>query len=142
MGLFALMDFFTLVSIRIIVRWDIRRNIKLGKKIKYILIIGAGNRAEQICQGLRKNTECGLSIIGCLDIDASRVGNKIKETSVIGTVDTISAVLKNNIVDEVILAVPRSMFHEVENIVYACEEEGIKLSIMADLYDLKWTALA
>ena len=29
------------------------------------------------------------------------------------------------------------MFHEVENIVYACEEEGIKLSIMADLYDLQ-----
>ena len=136
-GLFALLLFLSLLSIRIIVKWDIRRNIKLGKKVKYVLIIGSGNRAEQICQGLRKNTECGLNIIGCLDIDAGRVGNKIKETSVIGTVDTISAVLKSNIVDEVILAVPRSMFHEVENIVYACEEEGIKLSIMADLYDLQ-----
>jgi exopolysaccharide biosynthesis polyprenyl glycosylphosphotransferase len=136
-GIFANLDFFVLIAIRIIIKSHVARNIKLGKNFKYVLIIGTGNRAKQLYQGLRNNVDFGLNIIGCLDIDEDRVGSKMKETAIIGTVNEISAVLKNNIVDEVILAVPRSMFHKVENIVYACEEEGIKISIMADLYDLQ-----
>jgi exopolysaccharide biosynthesis polyprenyl glycosylphosphotransferase len=136
-GLFAFLDFFALIGIRVIVKWHVRRSIKLEKNFKYILIIGTGNLAKQIYQQLRNHAEYGLNIIGCLDIDESRVGSKVKDASVIGTVNEFSAVLKNNIVDEVILAIPRSMFQEVEKIVHACEEEGIKVSIMADLYDLQ-----
>lgn len=136
-GLFAVLDFVALVGIRVIVKWHVRRSIKLEKNFKYILIIGTGERARQIYQELRNHAEYGLNIIGCLDIDANRVGSKVKEASVIGTINEFSAVLKNNVVDEVILAIPRSMFQEVENIVHSCEEEGIKISIMADLYDLQ-----
>ena len=136
-GLFAVLDYFALVGIRVIIKWHVRRSIKLEKNFKYILIIGTGNRAKQIYQKLRTHAEYGLNIIGCLDIDASRVGSKVRGTSVIGTTNEFSAILKNNVVDEVILAIPRSMFQEVENIVHSCEEEGIKLSIMADLYDLQ-----
>lgn len=134
---FAISDFIALVGIRLLIRWHVRRTIKQGKSYKYVLIIGAGARAKKLYKELRKNEEYGLNIVGCLDIDANRIGTKVKGASVIGTVDEIHAVLKNNLVDEVILAVPQSMFDEVENIVHACEEEGIKIRIMVDFYDLE-----
>jgi exopolysaccharide biosynthesis polyprenyl glycosylphosphotransferase len=55
---------------------------------------------------------------------------------VIGTVDDISSVLKNHVIDEVILAIPRAMIPNVDRIAYACEEEGVKLRFMADVFDV------
>ena len=45
--------------------------------------------------------------------------------------------LKKNVVDEVIIAIPRSMLTDAEPIAQACEEEGIKLRFMADLFNLE-----
>jgi exopolysaccharide biosynthesis polyprenyl glycosylphosphotransferase len=40
-------------------------------------------------------------------------------------------------VDEVIIAIPRSMLNDAEPIAFACEEEGIKLRFMADVFRLQ-----
>jgi exopolysaccharide biosynthesis polyprenyl glycosylphosphotransferase len=44
--------------------------------------------------------------------------------------------LKGNVIDEVILAVPRAMIPDVDKIAQACEEEGVKLCMMADVFDV------
>jgi exopolysaccharide biosynthesis polyprenyl glycosylphosphotransferase len=56
---------------------------------------------------------------------------------VIGKVNDISSILKTHVIDEVFLAVPRKMIEDVEDIVYACEQEGVKLRMMADMFDVK-----
>ena len=78
-----------------------------------------------------------LEIIGYLDIDSKRSDFQISESCVIGTIADIRTILKWHVVDEVILAITRSMIDDVEEIVHACEEEGIKFRIMADFYDLQ-----
>jgi exopolysaccharide biosynthesis polyprenyl glycosylphosphotransferase len=40
------------------------------------------------------------------------------------------------VVDEVIIAMPRSLLADAEHIALACEEEGIKLQFMADVFSL------
>jgi exopolysaccharide biosynthesis polyprenyl glycosylphosphotransferase len=40
------------------------------------------------------------------------------------------------VIDEVILAVPRAMIPDVDKIAQACEEEGVKLCLMADVFDV------
>jgi exopolysaccharide biosynthesis polyprenyl glycosylphosphotransferase len=49
----------------------------------------------------------------------------------------IEQILKSNIVDEVIIAIPRSMLTDAEPMAQACEEEGIKLRFMADVFNLE-----
>jgi exopolysaccharide biosynthesis polyprenyl glycosylphosphotransferase len=56
---------------------------------------------------------------------------------IIGTVDNFSECLKKNVVDEVIIAIPRSLLENAEPIAYACEEEGIKLRFMADVFSVE-----
>ena len=134
--LFATLEFFALVGVRLGVSWIFVKSIRKGEKHLRVLIIGSGQRAERLCRTLRLNSEWGIDIIGHLDPDASRVNSPVLDSKVIGTLDDVSTVLKGNVVDEVILAIPRRMIDGVDRIAHACEEEGIRLRMMADVFDL------
>jgi exopolysaccharide biosynthesis polyprenyl glycosylphosphotransferase len=52
-------------------------------------------------------------------------------------VDDIESVLKANVIDEVILAIPRAMISDVEKIALSCEEEGVRFRILADVFNVQ-----
>ncbi len=121
----------------ILVWWYFKRNVESKENFYKVLIIGTGERAQRLCRTLHEHTEWGVTIIGYLDPDRTRIGEEICGARVIGAVDDIDQVLGNKVVDEVIFAVPRSMFSDVSYIVEACEEQGVKFRLMADIFDLK-----
>jgi len=134
--LFTGLDFLGLLLVRLWFVWYFRRSLGNGDTHLKILIIGTGSRASRLSKALRGNTEWGLHILGHLDPDEALVGESIGNAEVLGTLNDISSVLKNHIVDEVILAIPRAMIGEVEQIACACEEEGVRFSVMADVFDV------
>lgn len=79
----------------------------------------------------------GVKIVGFVDPDPSFLGVDVNGIRVIGTVENIHDCLKNNVVDEVIIAIPRSLLDDAEPIVIACEEEGIRLRFMADIFNVQ-----
>jgi exopolysaccharide biosynthesis polyprenyl glycosylphosphotransferase len=137
MMMFAALDLVALTALRIGVvayfRWSLRR----GEQFRRVLIVGSGNRARRLAQTLLENSEWGIHIVGHLDPDPTRVGEPVLASAVVGTVGDISSVLKGNVIDEVILAIPRAMIPDVDKIAQACEEEGVKLSLMADVFDVR-----
>jgi exopolysaccharide biosynthesis polyprenyl glycosylphosphotransferase len=135
--MFACLDFLGLLLIRFWFVWYFRRSLRNGETHLKILIIGTGSRASRLSKVLRGNTEWGLHILGHLDPDEALVGETIGDAKVLGTVDDISTVLKSHVVDEVILAIPRSMIGDVEKIAHSCEEEGVRFSVMADVFDVR-----
>jgi exopolysaccharide biosynthesis polyprenyl glycosylphosphotransferase len=136
MVIFAALDFLALVAIRLGVVWYFQRAVSQGELFRRVLIVGSGTRARRLAQTLLQNSEWGIRIVGHLDPDPARVGDPILDSSVLGTVGDISSVLKGNVIDEVILAVPRAMIPDVDKIAQACEEEGVKLCLMADVFDV------
>ena len=135
--MFAGLDFLGLMLIRLWFVWHFRRSLRNGDTHLQILIIGTGNRASRLSKALRGNTEWGLHILGHLDPDEALVGESIDDAKVLGAVKDISSVLKNHVVDQVILAIPRAMIADVEQIASACEEEGVRFSVMADVFDVR-----
>ena len=135
--MFAGLDFLGLMLIRLWFVWHFRRSLRNGDTHLQVLIIGTGNRASRLSKALRGNTEWGLHILGHLDPDEALVGESIDDAKVLGTVKDISSVLKNHVVDQVILAIPRAMIADVEQIASACEEEGVRFSVMADVFDVR-----
>jgi exopolysaccharide biosynthesis polyprenyl glycosylphosphotransferase len=134
--MFAGLDFLGLLLIRLWFVWHFRRSLRNGDTHLQILIIGTGSRASRLSKALRGNTEWGLHILGHLDPDEALVGESIDDAKVLGTVNDISSVLKNHVVDQVILAIPRAMIADVEQIACVCEEEGVRFSVMADVFDV------
>ncbi len=131
---FALFEFICLFLIRLWSLTYFKKTTRDNTNALRLLIVGTGERAKEVVHDLLKQSEWGITIVGHLDPDPTRVGSDINGIPVIGTVETISACLKDHVIDEVIVAIPRSLLQDAEPIALACEEEGIKLRFMADLF--------
>ncbi len=136
--LFTSLALVVLVANRmLLICWYFRRLAEGGEYALKVLVIGTGYRAERLCETLRHHFEWRIQIVGHLDVDPVRVGSVVHGAYVLGTTDQITSVLKAHVIDEVIIAVPRTMLNDAQRIADACEEEGVKLRLMADLFDLK-----
>ena len=133
---FGVLDCAVLVAARLARTWAFRRALARGEKHRRVLIVGTGNRAERLAGRLLQKSRWGIAIVGHLDPDPSVVGKSILGSPVLGTLDEITSVLRDHVVDEVVLAIPRSMIGMAEKVVLACEEEGVKVRLMADLFSI------
>jgi exopolysaccharide biosynthesis polyprenyl glycosylphosphotransferase len=135
--IFAALDLLLLVGIRLGIVSYFHRSLRLGEHFRRVLIVGTGTRARRAAETLVQKSDWGLRIVGHLDPDPMRIGTRVLEASVLGSIGDISSVLKEHVIDEVILAIPRGMIPDVEKIARVCEEEGVTLSIMADVFDVR-----
>jgi exopolysaccharide biosynthesis polyprenyl glycosylphosphotransferase len=86
---------------------------------------------------LQEQMAWGVEVVGYVDPDPTRVGMTVLGVPVIGTIENIHDCLKNNVIDEVIIAISRTMLKDAEPIVLACEQEGIRLRFMADVFNVQ-----
>ena len=135
--LFAALEILTLLLIRLAVTAYFKHQVKSGKRTLRVLIVGSKARAIDLYKALREQTVWGVKVVGFVDPDPSLTGSEVLGIPIIGTVDNIHDCLKNNIIDEVIIAIPRSLLEDAEPIVIACEEEGIRLRFMADIFNVQ-----
>jgi len=133
---FAGGEFVALLGLRIVVKNYFFRSLASGVNTLKVLIVGTGERAKDLVKELEKQADWGVEIVGYIDPDPTRIGQTIKGAQVIGALDNIDECLKKHVIDEVIIAIPRSMLEDAEPIVIACEEEGIKLRFMADVFNV------
>lgn len=127
-----------LISVRAaLVWWYFRKNVERRENHAKVLIIGTGDRARRLSAELRSHTDWGVDVIGYLDTDVKQAGVCVDTRQILGTVDQIETILQKNVVDEVIVAVPRTLLQDTQIIADVCEEEGVTLRFMADVFDLR-----
>jgi exopolysaccharide biosynthesis polyprenyl glycosylphosphotransferase len=132
---FILLNFISLVGIRIIATIILRKIRLNGHNCRHILIIGTGARAQKLEELFNSHPYWGIKVLGYLDDapredDAKRLGSRI-----IGKLDDLPKILDTMVVDEVIIALPRSWLHRLDDLVYTCEEAGVDITIRADLFN-------
>lgn len=137
LGFSVIVFILSVLSRWMLVWWYFKRDGATYENRDRVLIIGTGERAERIAEVLSTKSEWGTEIIGFLDIDESMVGNSLKQGKVIGLVSDIEKILRDNVVDEVVIAVPRTMIDKVGKIFASCEEEGVKIRLMSDVFDFQ-----
>jgi exopolysaccharide biosynthesis polyprenyl glycosylphosphotransferase len=97
-----------------------------------ILIVGSRQRAAGAISLINSlHDQC--SIIGCLDIHSEYIGTRVKDgVKVIGSVDEIQQILLNNVVDEVVFAMPLHKIENIEAYIQLIELMGIRVRIFPD----------
>jgi len=136
--IFAVMNVLALMTVRYaLIWWYFRHAVEMGENFLKVLIVGTGPRARHLSETLRRQSEWGVDIVGHLDVAPSHTDAAGLGAPVLGTVDRIGEVLKKHVVDEVIVAVPRGMIKDAQEIADVCEEEGVRLRLMADVFDLQ-----
>ncbi|MBZ0272788.1 sugar transferase [bacterium] len=103
-----------------------------GYNVINALLIGSGEQAEEFLQNLLRHPELGYRVIGAVDVDRARIGHKVQGVPVIGHIDQLHDILVREQIDEVFCAVPAPQIGDLPNLIWVCEEIGIRFSIVAD----------
>lgn len=109
-----------------------QRHMRLHK-ISRVIIVGVPSVAKKFTEYISRN-KVDLNVLGYVRVK----GNKpIKGQVELGTIEELENIIKDNVVDEIIFALPKTYFGEVEKYVLMCEEMGLTVRMLLDLYDLK-----
>jgi exopolysaccharide biosynthesis polyprenyl glycosylphosphotransferase len=105
-----------------------------NKGVCKTIIIGNHKMIENYLYFISK-TSFRYDIIG--HILVSDESEKCDSSKYLGTIDDIEDILNKNVVDEVIFALPRNYMGEVEKHLLLCEERGLTVKLVLDLFDVQ-----
>ncbi len=117
------------VSAMISLRW-VRRS---GMNVRNVLILGSGPRAFQVADLIDQNKGWGLRVIGFADVTDTPAAPELHGVPIHKFVD-LPSLLNQSVIDEAIVAVPRSVLSEAAPAVATCAEAGVPVSVLADLF--------
>ena len=104
-----------------------------NRNLKHMLIIGDNELALSFAHKIKSKTYLGYNIAGFLG-RKEHVGMTYEGTPFIGSFDDLPQVLKTHKCDRVVIAILLKYYYHLNEIVDACEEEGIKAEIVPDYY--------
>ena len=104
-----------------------------NRNLKHMLIIGDNDLALSFAHKINSKTYLGYNIAGFLG-RKEHLGKTFEGTRFIGTFKDLPDVLKTHKFDRVVIAIPLKYYYHLNEIVDACEEEGIKAEIIPDYY--------
>jgi exopolysaccharide biosynthesis polyprenyl glycosylphosphotransferase len=104
-----------------------------GRNTRYVLIVGSGPRARELSQRIVAHPAWGLEIVGFVDDSGVPVAPEIDPDRVFKVQD-FPRLLAERVIDEVIVACPRSLLVSLDPIVGACAATGVPLTLLSDLF--------
>jgi FlaA1/EpsC-like NDP-sugar epimerase len=100
------------------------------------LIIGAGERAEQVLREARRAEMCTLHPVGLVDLNGTRQGRTIRGVRVVGTVDDLPRVSKKLGAEFAIIALEPGELTEMRRVVDQCIAGGLEFKTLPSLHEL------
>jgi len=104
-----------------------------GRNIRYVIIVGSGPRARHVSHRIDAHPEWGQRVVGYLDDAGAPVASDVPPELIFKPQD-FERLLRERVVDEVIVACPRSMLGSVGYVVGVCAATGIPVTLLADLF--------
>jgi exopolysaccharide biosynthesis polyprenyl glycosylphosphotransferase len=103
------------------------------RSTRNLLIVGTGPRAASIYEDIQRHPERGFCVIGFVDDADVPVDPSIPQWMVHKFIDT-PKLLRENAIDEIIIACPRSLLESIAPVVTYCSAAGIPVTMPTDLF--------
>lgn len=122
--------FFLLTLIKYIIRKYLHSAIFQGKLFDNLLIIGATASAFDFYETINKYYYYGYKCVGFLDDTTV----KMNGCPYIGRIDSLSAILQQRQIDEVVIALPNTETEQIQECIEVCDIYATKTRIVPDLH--------
>jgi len=131
-GIFLLLS----MIIMFLERWifDMVNQSEWSKRQTPRIIVVCSHETCTLFYRYLSKTHLHYKIIGVVQVGE---GDPVENEFNLGTLENLGDILKNNVVDEVILALPKAYDGGVEQYVSLCEGMGITVHLILNLYDLQ-----
>jgi FlaA1/EpsC-like NDP-sugar epimerase len=104
--------------------------------VQHVLIAGAGEAGVMVLRELQANPQMGLVPVGFVDDDRGKHGIMLQRVRVLGGRDNIPQLVREQHVDQVIIAMPSAAGHTIREIVDICEGAEVRARIVPGLSEL------
>ena len=111
-----------------------------GRNLRNVLMVGTNSRARYFAKKIESKPELGFRVMGFVDEDWHGLEEALAEIDgqLVADFQTLDQYLRDNQVDEVVVALPFSTsYRESKRIVNMCEEQGILVRYVSHLFDLR-----
>ncbi|MGO9126861.1 MAG: sugar transferase [Terriglobales bacterium] len=139
--LFWLAAVVSTVGSRLLLRSLLERIRIHGRNLRFMLVVGTNRRAIEFANRIAHSPALGYRILGFVDQDWHGL-QQIEGTGfpLVSDFANLPDYLRKTVVDEVILTLPmRSLHQHGAAITAICEEQGIPIRVLNNLFDLKNT---
>ena len=134
-----LLHFLITVSVRMVILTWASRRLKSGKISFRTLIIGGDQKAVELYEEVAGHSKSlGYEFMGFIDSNGNSTNYLEQYLPVLGKLDTLSSVIENHGIEEVIIAVETSEHGKVQSILNVLFDynETILVKIIPDMYDI------
>ena len=130
---------FVALNISLLLGWRVVarlvwRIIRFPAAERRVLIIGAGDLGTRVGEMVKDYGWTGLSLVGYLD-DAAHVETR-SDIPWLGTVQDARRIVQQHDISDVVVALPRSAFGKVNNLVLALRDLPLLMRVVPDYYSL------
>ena len=107
------------------------RRVRLrGRNLHHVIIVGAGPQGQRLAEILNHHPELGLNLLGFID--------DLKVPGVIGPLEELAQILADNVVDELMIALPvKDFYPQINEIARIAEEQGVVVRFCSELFNLR-----
>lgn len=99
------------------------------------LIVGTNESAIELINRLKRTYNFYYDVIGLIDKDRKRIGEKINDVEIIGSIETLPKIIREKGISEVIFASEFLPYHEVLSIVSANQNQNVHFHLADKNFD-------
>jgi FlaA1/EpsC-like NDP-sugar epimerase len=114
-------------------RYPYRRATDSARRV---LIAGAGAAGEMVVKEIHANPQLGLTPVGFVDDDESKLGLRLANLPVLGTLDQIRQISQRERAQELVIAMPRAPGTTVRRVVRAAFDAGLHTRTVPGLFEI------
>jgi len=131
----ALLVFFISTG-RIILRTTQRKLLEAGVGRRKTLIVGWNKKAYELFDIVSEHRALGYTVVGFIDTDKNSVNQSYKDCPVIGTIKGLPKIVKEQNIEEILIALKESSPKKVIEVISQCDGLPVNLKVLPDLYDI------
>jgi Undecaprenyl-phosphate glucose phosphotransferase len=105
-----------------------------GYNQRHVLIIGSGDLAQSVARKIAEHPGLGFTIRGFVAERAEEVGRAIDGARVIGSYADVQAILEQNGIDQVLIALPFDSIGYLEEILKRIGPSMVDIKVIPDIY--------
>ncbi len=128
-GLYFVFGLVLLPIDRVVLRLTARA-MGRGFNMRRFAVVGCSEFARDVVRNVQRQAKWGYEFAGFI-ADGAPPG-PLAPTKILGSLDDLARLLKSHVLDEVIFAMSRDRFDDVEDGVLLCQEQGIAARVCVD----------
>jgi len=122
------------LALRMAFRPGVRR-VK-GGKLRRVLVVGAGVAGSLTVKELKGQVGVDIEPVAFVDGDPHKQGLSIHGVPVLGSLGEIAGVVKEQNIDEVLVAMPSASGRVLRNVIEGCWAAGVPVKTMPGLFEI------